>query len=72
MQVFDGQPTSLAIDGTTVRVPTGDMVRVDRAYFSWNNIGGSKLYLSIGRRPSTEGPPLRLSQERRPFSSGQP
>jgi len=63
MQVFDGQPTSLAIDGTTARVPTGDMVRVDRAYFSWNNIGGSKLYLSIGRRPSTEGPPLNFRDD---------
>jgi len=63
MQVFDGQPTSLAIDGTTTRVPTGDMVRVERAYFSWNNIGGSKLYLSIGRRPSTEGPPLNFRDD---------
>ena len=51
LQVFDGQPTSLAIDGTTVGVPSGDMIRVERAYFSWNHIGGSNLYLSIGRRP---------------------
>jgi Protein of unknown function (DUF3373) len=63
LQVFDGQPTSLAIDGTTTRVPSGDMVRVERAYFSWNNIGGSKLYLSIGRRPSTEGPPLNFRDD---------
>lgn len=63
LQVFDGQPTSMAIDGTTARVPSGDMVRVDRAYFSWNNIGGSKLYLSIGRRPSTEGPPLNFRDD---------
>lgn len=63
LQVFDGQPTSLAIDGTTAQVPTGDMVRVERAYFSWNNIGGSKLYLSIGRRPSTDGPPLNFRDD---------
>jgi len=63
LQVFDGQPTSLAIDGTTVGVPSGDMVRVERAYFSWNNIGGSKLYLSIGRRPSTDGPPLNFRDD---------
>ncbi len=63
MQVFNGQPTSLAIDGTTARVPSGDMIRVERAYFSWNNIGGSKFYLSIGRRPSTEGPPLNYRQD---------
>ena len=63
VQVFDGQPTSLAIDGTTTRVPSGDMLRVERAYFSWNQIGGSKLYLSIGRRPSTEGPPLNFRDD---------
>jgi uncharacterized protein DUF3373 len=63
VQVFNGQPNSLNIDGTTARVPTGDMIRVERAFFSWNNIGGSKLYLSIGRRPSTEGPPLNFRQD---------
>ncbi len=63
LQVFDGQPTSMAIDGTTAGVPSGDMVRVERAFFSWNNIGGSKLYLSIGRRPSTDGPPLNFRDD---------
>jgi hypothetical protein len=63
VQVFDGQPTSMSIDGTTARVPSGDMVRVDRAFFSWNQIAGSKLYLSIGRRPSTEGPPLNFRND---------
>lgn len=63
LQVFDGQPTSMAIDGTTVGVPSGDMVRVERAYFSWNHIGGSNLYLSIGRRPSTGGPPLNYRDD---------
>jgi len=63
LQEFDGQPTSLAIDGNTVGVPTGDMIRVERAYFSWNHIGGSPLYLSIGRRPSTGGPPLNFRDD---------
>ncbi|HEV2402063.1 MAG TPA: DUF3373 family protein [Candidatus Sulfotelmatobacter sp.] len=63
LQVFDGQPTSMAIDGTTAGVPSGDMVRVERAYFSWNHIGGSNLYLSIGRRPSTGGPPLNYRDD---------
>ncbi len=63
LQVFDGQPTSMAIDGTTVGVPSGDMVRVERAYFSWNHIAGSNLYLSIGRRPSTGGPPLNFRDD---------
>ena len=63
VQVFDGQPTSLNIDGTTAGVPNSDMLRVERAYFTWNHVGGSPLYLSIGRRPSTDGPPLNFRQD---------
>jgi hypothetical protein len=63
VQVFNGQPNSFNIDGTTTGVPNSDQLRVDRAYFSWNNIGGSKLYLSIGRRPSTYGPPMNFRHD---------
>jgi hypothetical protein len=63
VQMFNGQPNTLAIDGTTTRVPSGDMLRVERAFFNWTNIGGSKLYFSIGRRPSTDGPPLNFRQD---------
>lgn len=63
VQVFNGQPNSIALDGTTASVPSGDMLRVERAFFSWNNIGGSKFYLSIGRRPSTGGPPMNFRQD---------
>jgi hypothetical protein len=62
VQVFNGQPTSMNIDGTTTRVPNSDLVRVDRAFFSWKNMFGLPMYLSIGRRPSTEGPPLHLRE----------
>ena len=63
VQVFNGQANSLNLDGTTARVPTGDMVRVERAFFTWHDIGGSKLYLSIGRRPSTDGPPMNFRED---------
>lgn len=63
VQVFNGQPTSLAIDGTTVGVPNSDILRVERAYFDWRDIAGQPLYLSIGRRPSTGGAPLHLRQD---------
>ncbi len=63
VQVFNGQPNSLNSDGTTTGVPNSDQLRVERAFFSWNNIGGSKLYLSIGRRPSTGGPPMNYRQD---------
>lgn len=63
VQVFNGQPNSLNIDGTTVGVPNSDQVRVERVFFNWNNIGGSKLYLSIGRRPANYGPPLNFRDD---------
>ncbi len=63
VQVFNGQPTSLNVDGTTAGVPSGDFVRVERAYFTWNKIAGSKFFLSIGRRPSTEGPPMQYRED---------
>ncbi|MGZ4822355.1 MAG: DUF3373 family protein [Terriglobales bacterium] len=63
VQMFNGQANTLAIDGATVGVPNGDMVRVERAFFNWTNIGGSKMYFSIGRRPSTDGPPLNFRQD---------
>ncbi len=63
VQVFNGQPNTLNMDGTTTGVPNSDQLRVERAYFSWNHIGGSNLYLSIGRRPSSGGPPMNYRQD---------
>jgi len=63
VQVFNGQPNSMNIDGTTTGVPNSDQVRVERVFFNWNNIGGSKLYLSIGRRPAVGGPPLHYRDD---------
>jgi len=62
-QIFNGYPTSVNMDGTSATVPNSDILRVERAYFNWTHIAGSPLYLSIGRRPSTEGPPLNLRQD---------
>jgi TolA-binding protein len=64
VQVFNGQPTSINTDGTTVGVPNSDIVRVDRAYFDWNHIADSGLYLSLGRRPSSGGPPTEIREGR--------
>lgn len=62
-QVFNGQPNTFDIDGNTTRTPNSDMIRVERAYFTWNKIAGIPLYLSIGRRPSSDGPPMNLRQD---------
>ena len=63
VQVFNGQPTSINVDGTTATVPNSDILRVERAYFNWKNIGGAPVYLSIGRRPSTDGVPLNFRND---------
>jgi hypothetical protein len=60
VQTFNGFPTSINIDGTTTSVPNSDILRVERAYFTWS---GDKFYLSIGRRPSTGGVPLNFRND---------
>ena len=54
--VFDSWD-AFTMDGTNGGRTSGDWLRVERAYFNWKDIGGSDFYLSIGRRPSTYGPP---------------
>ncbi|ABK49908.1 conserved hypothetical protein [Shewanella sp. ANA-3] len=56
VQVFDSW-RSFTMDGTNSGNTSGDWLRVERAYFDWKKINGSEFYLSIGRRPSTYGPP---------------
>lgn len=63
VQVFNGQPTSISWDGTTANVPNSDILRVERAYFTWSDIGDLPVYASIGRRPSTGGTPLNFRQD---------
>jgi len=55
-KVFDSWD-AFTMDGTNSGNTTGDFLHVERAYFDWKNIGGTHTYLSIGRRPSTYGPP---------------
>lgn len=61
VKVFDSF-NSFTMDGTDGGNTTGDFLRVERAYFDWNQIGGSPFYLSIGRRPSTYGPPSQYRE----------
>jgi hypothetical protein len=63
VQVFNGQSNSFIVDGNTASVPNGDFVRVERAYFTWKDLFHAPLYLSIGRRPSTDGPPLHYRHD---------
>ena len=54
-----GSLGDVTFDGTTSSLPHGDTIRLERAYFNYKNqIGSVPVNLSLGRRPSTEGPPL--------------
>jgi hypothetical protein len=69
--VFDSWD-SFSMDGTSSGRPSGDYLRVERAFFNWKDIAGSDFYLSIGRRPSTYGPPsnYRVNEMRGGTPSG--
>jgi len=54
---FGGFPV---FDGNTTRQPNDSALYVDRAFVNWNNIGDLPIWFSIGRRPTTDGPPNQL------------
>ncbi|MDX2479389.1 MAG: DUF3373 family protein [Desulfuromusa sp.] len=60
-KVFDSW-NAFGMDGTNSGSPSGDELFVERAFFNWKDIGGSDFYLSIGRRPSTYGPPTNYRE----------
>jgi len=47
-------------DGNTTRTPDDSALYVDRAFVNWNNIGGAPVWFSVGRRPTSDGPPAQL------------
>jgi len=58
---------SRSFDGTAGRQPGDNKLILDRAFMNWNNIGGSPVWFSAGRRPTTDGPPahLRMNSDER-------
>jgi hypothetical protein len=54
-----GSLGDVTFDGNTSSLPHGDTIRLERAYFSYKKDWGNvPTTLSLGRRPSTDGPPL--------------
>ena len=47
-------------DGNVTRTPSSSALYVDRAIVNWNNVGGMPMWFSIGRRPTTDGPPAEM------------
>lgn len=64
VQIFNGQPTSINWDGTQTTYPNSDdAIRLERGYFTWNQILDTGAFLSIGRRPSTGGVPINYRND---------
>ncbi|MEP4149395.1 MAG: DUF3373 family protein [Halioglobus sp.] len=64
VQVFNGDPTTINWDGTQATHPNSDdLIHLDRAYFTWSRIAGTGGFLSVGRRPSTDGVPLNFRND---------
>jgi hypothetical protein len=56
-----GSLGDVTLDGNTSSLPHGDMIRMERAFFNLHkDFGYVPVNFSLGRRPSTEGPPLEL------------
>jgi len=55
----NGSLNDVAMDGNTTSLPHGDTIRLERAYFNYHRpVGDIPINISLGRRPSTEGPPM--------------
>ncbi len=57
----NGSLGDVTLDGNTTSLPHGDTVRLERAYFNLHgDVGPVPMNFSLGRRPSTNGPPLEF------------
>ena len=59
VKVNQGNPNDVTMDGNTSSLPHGDTIHLERAYFNYKKDWGRvPTNFSLGRRPSTDGPPL--------------
>ncbi|MFZ1983612.1 MAG: DUF3373 family protein [Desulfatitalea sp.] len=59
VEVNQGSLGDVTFDGNTSSLPHGDTIRLERAFFNYAfDTETVPVNLSVGRRPSTEGPPL--------------
>ncbi|NDY42324.1 DUF3373 domain-containing protein [Dissulfurirhabdus thermomarina] len=47
-------------DPNISRRPNDNTLRVEMAYANWTNIFGLPMWVSVGRRPTVDGPPMQL------------
>ncbi|MFH1153288.1 MAG: DUF3373 family protein [Pseudomonadota bacterium] len=59
IKMNQGNLGDITFDGNTTSLPHGDTIRLERAYFVYSNsFNDIPVSFSLGRRPSTNGPPL--------------
>jgi hypothetical protein len=57
-----GSLGDVTFDGNSSSLPHGDALRLERAYFNYkDDMGSVPINFSLGRRPSTDGPPLEYA-----------
>ena len=57
-----GSLGDVIMDGNTSSLPHGDTIRLERAYFMYRkDVNDIPVSFSLGRRPSTNGPPLEYA-----------
>ncbi len=58
-----GSLGDVTLDGNTASIPHGDTIHLERAYFLYSNqINEVPVSFSLGRRPSTDGPPMEYGK----------
>jgi hypothetical protein len=58
-----GSLGDVTLDGNTSSIPHGDTIHLERAYFLYSNqINEIPVSFSLGRRPSTDGPPMEYGK----------
>jgi len=63
VQNYQGGMNDVTLDGTTSSLPTDDSIHLERAYFNYkDDVGSVPINFSLGRRPSTEGPPMEYAE----------
>ncbi len=58
-----GSLGDVTLDGNTSSIPHGDTIHLERAYFLYSkDMGDVPISFSLGRRPSTDGPPMEYGK----------
>ena len=60
--IFNGQPNTVASSFNSVRIPTGDVLHVERALLRYD-FPTAPFTIAFGRMNSSDGPPLEVKEE---------